>query len=231
MRRMKRHLVCPRHLGAWLVLVILAAATACDPAERALVLELPEGAQSIEAHTASGEVFVAERAQGGGEVRLRLGSDEPVVLVVIKESGGRVPVHFAPREGAAAERSVIPSFLGDVDLGLVEPCACGPSAMAFQPARNPLEQIDTDLDGLSDFADEDDDDDALLDDADEDLDGNGVADASEDVDDNGDCIPNACDRDGDGVLDAAQPTDGDADEDTALDEGSLDEEEAPPEEA
>ncbi len=81
---------------------------------------------------------------------------------------------------------------------------------------NPLEDVDEDGDGLSDFDDPDDDNDAVADDQDADSDGDGVADADEDLDADDDGLPNIVDPDddNDGVPDRQ---DLDADGDGALD--------------
>lgn len=75
--------------------------------------------------------------------------------------------------------------LGEVD----DPAADG----QYEPANNPLEQVDSDDDGDNDFEDADDDNDDVADDVDSDDDGDGVDDSSEDLDADDDGTPDEID--------------------------------------
>jgi hypothetical protein len=66
-----------------------------------------------------------------------------------------------------------------------------------KPKNNPLEDVDNDGDGTSDFDDEDDDNDGIEDNQDEDEDGNGEDDQGEDMDEDDDGKPDVVDPDDD----------------------------------
>jgi len=80
----------------------------------------------------------------------------------------------------------------DIKLGM---------AMLFskvvKPAFNPLQMVDNDSDGVSDFDDTDDDDDGISDDLDDDDDGDLVLDDDEDLDTDDDGLPDSVDSDDD----------------------------------
>jgi hypothetical protein len=96
------------------------------------------------------------------------------------------------------------------------------------PEFNPLEAVDNDADGASDFADDDDDNDSLADGADTDADGNGTLDLAEDLNADDDRRPDVVDADddNDGVGDRGEADDDgdgtpDWDGDTDADDDSI----------
>lgn len=126
--------------------------------------------------------------------------DESYSIVVQIPSGGGVgrpgglvaQVRFA--DGVGGEGARIPAGEVDIDLGSPSYEGAGAPASALlrvDDAHNPLAQVDSDGDGLSDLADGDDDEDGTADEVDEDRDGDGALDADqalgalEDADANG----------------------------------------------
>lgn len=98
-------------------------------------------------------------------------------------------------------------------FNVTAPVAGGPTDIAVgnvtvgpktaTPTVNPLTNVDSDGDGLSDLDDNDDDDDGIIDSHDTDSDGNNVADVKEDMDTDNDGLVNVVDNDddNDGIVD------------------------------
>jgi hypothetical protein len=147
-------------------------------------------------HLYSARVPIAE------DKSFRLSVPEGERYLVHFEAAGRVigTLAFPHAEGGTLTHLFSVDGNEGIDLG-----ECDEEEGDFLPEHNPLEEVDQDLDGESDYADSDDDDDGTADTEDEDDDENGVDDADEDWD-----------SDDDGTADAdEEPVDGAGSEDDA----------------
>lgn len=119
---------------------------------------------------------------------------------------------MAGAPGASDEAEDEAEAEDDVELGDVQ--SAGDSD--YDTENEPLDQVDSDDDGDSDYADADDDDDGVDDEADEDDDDDGVDDADEDFDSDDDGATDEVDSDddNDGIED-------DADDSTETDSSDL----------
>lgn len=150
-------------------------------ADRVLTGELPAEATGVYAVDASG-------ARADGEVdgsSFRIALSGGAVRVVVDVDGTPYELRFPSTAGGSADRSTIPDFAGEVELGALTLHTGGVRATTggddwAESEENPLAQVDSDEDGEDDFEDEDDDDDGTDDEDDDDDDGDG-----EDDDDDG----------------------------------------------
>lgn len=115
----------------------------------------------------------------------------------VRADGSLKPKNVLRYRANAGEKSKTRQFIvtagaTDIKLGM---------ALLFsklvKPAFNPLQMVDTDSDGTSDFDDTDDDDDGISDDVDDDADGDGDLDLDEDLDTDDDGSPDVVDSDDD----------------------------------
>ena len=184
-----------------------------EAAGRVLVGTLPEGVSAVFTLDTDGAATFGE-IDGSG-FSITVSGDQPVAVFV--HSGDLLlPLQFE-RSAGGALTNMIPDFSGTIDLGAVSLV----TAAAFRDANedyaesenNPMDEVDSDGDGESDYDDADDDDDGVDDDDDADDDGDGEDDDDQDLDSDDDGNPDLSDEDDDddGIED-------DEDEDEADDE-------------
>jgi hypothetical protein len=110
------------------------------------------------------------------------------VLLQVPRGSGRGPGGYVAllrfRDASGGEHELIPPGARAVDLGRLEAFAYDPNtvldnALQVQDKNNPLAQIDSNDDGVSDWEDSDDDGDGIPDDSDPDVAGDGLDDASQ----------------------------------------------------
>ncbi len=159
----------------------------CGSQERTLVGQVPSEVTGVHAIDAAGAR--TDGAVTEGTFLLELGSGAQIVYVDV----GDAPyvVKFASVAGGLPDRTTIPDFRGEVDLGAVTLHESGLRSTTAdedwaEPEENPLEQVDSDDDGEDDDEDEDDDDDGEGDEEDDDDDGDGEDDDGEDEDEDED---------------------------------------------
>lgn len=141
-----------------------------------------------------------------GNFRLTLPMKARFVLVLMNGDKGIATLRFASAAGGALTsllpianapaRMLAPQSTGededDIDLGEIEV-----DETDGVSESNPLDQVDSDSDGTSDYEDADDDDDGTVDVDDADDDNDDVDDSDEDHDDDDDGISNEVDADDD----------------------------------
>lgn len=163
-------------------------------------LELPKGERYV-LQLMSGETAVGN---------IRFASSSAGALTSI------LPMASVPG-GAGATPQAEDVSEPDVELGDVS--SAGGSD--YDSANEPLDQVDSDDDSVSDFDDDDDDDDGEADDEDEDDDGDGVDDSDEDFDNDDDGASDDVDDDDDddGLTDDVDTDDDGDGVDDAADDG------------
>jgi hypothetical protein len=212
------------------MMFLLSILAACG--DRAAAPDM-EG-RNLRGSAAEGDLVFAIDTEGRRTDALMTGADFTLALAagpvahVFVDDGSAVRVLRFASDAQGNTQSAIPDFTGTVDLGQIEIVGAGrrsadPDTYA-EPEHNPLENVDSDDDGVPDLEDEDDDDDGVDDEDDDDRDGSGDDDDDEDLDDDNDGNPNACDDDDDddGIDDEDDDDDGDSDDDGVSDEDDVD---------
>lgn len=169
----------------------------------AVLMMDPNTGDSIEGTVDSAGNFAAS-VYGTGVVRIVFKENEQPIGVLQFDNGyGGTTTLFpvtdepepaaTPKNGPSGGDSSSVEYVyatANINLGTIEDTV---GKGIFLPANNPLAHVDTDGDGIADFADEDDDDDGQLDASDADANGNEIDDLYE-----------TDDRDNDGVPDELQ---------------------------
>lgn len=133
---------------------------------------------------ATSEVFDSSRLESA-RFSLSVNDDSSFVLVLqvpgaARGGFGALLGQLRFDDGRGGASTLLPPGGDDVELGslrVLEPAAGSVRRMEAGEASNPLGQVDTDEDGLTDLSDDDDDGDGTLDTADDDVGGDGVPDA------------------------------------------------------
>jgi hypothetical protein len=131
------------------------------------------------------------------------GRDAFVLVLQVPSASGQGPGSLIARLAfvdGLGESGLVPAGETDLSLGSVRAEASGgpkSNRLVVAETQNPLGQVDTDEDGLTDLADTDDDEDATPDASDDDRAGDGIADATQ-------TLESMADDDDDGVPDALE---------------------------
>lgn len=168
-----------------------------------------DGAHAVEVS----DIFNAEKGGASNNAAASFSLVVPVdrafsLVLQVPRSSGRGPGEwiaayaFATDADGGEMTSLVPAGEGRVQLGTLEaldgdPSTVSDNTLGGNAAKNPLEQIDSDGDGVVDFNDDDDDDDGTADLNDEDVAGDGTNDAEQ-------LLSALPDSDGNGVPDVLE---------------------------
>jgi len=200
-----------------------------DPTNRVLEGQAPDGTTKVYVIDSNGSFYAEPIAESNTSFTFAISiAVGPAAHVFVESDFGVQLVRFESALGQSYQ-SAIPNFLGIIDLGVLSPISdklpmSTHQSSDLEPENNPLESIDSDDDGSSDYEDDDDDNDGIDDDDDSDSDGNGTEDDDEDLDSDNDGQPDEVDDDddNDGINDEDDDDDGDSDGDGVDDEDDND---------
>lgn len=172
-------------------------------------ISVVDGAHAV----AVSDIFDAEKGGASNNAAASFSLVVPVdrafsLVLQVPRSSGRGPgewiavYSFPTGEDTTTLTALVPAGDRPVQLGTLEARDGDPSTVADNSlggalAKNPLEQVDSDGDGVVDLVDDDDDEDGTLDELDEDVAGDGILDVEQTLS----ALP---DEDGNGVPDVLE---------------------------